>query len=90
MGQVILSLIEYDELKKQANLVEQTKDCFLLEKSYNGEIKLNISVGKAAEIFKALFSESYYNNETYEIEVDKDLLDYKTDVAGCYVKAVKK
>ena len=82
MGQVVLSLEEYDQLKKQTNI-------FSLEKSFCGEIKLSISVGKAAEIFKAMFEESIYNNGTYEIQVDKDL-DYTTDVPGFYVKAVKK
>lgn len=89
MGQVVLSLEEYDQLKKETNIAAQVRDCFSLEKTYGGEIKLSISVGKAAEIFKAMFEESIYNNGTYEIQVDKDL-DYTTDVAGYYVKAVKK
>lgn len=89
MGQVVLSLEEYDQLKKQADVVAQVKDCFSLDRSYGGEVKLNISVGKTAEIFKAMFAESVYNDGTYEVQVDKDL-GYTTDVAGYYVKAVKK
>lgn len=89
MGQVVLSLEEYDQLKKQADVVAQVKDCFSLDRSYGGEVKLNISVGKTAEIFKAMFAESVYNDGTYEVQVDKDF-GYTTDVAGYYVKAVKK
>ena len=89
MGQVVLDLEEYDQLKKQTDIAAQVRDCFSLKRSYNGEIKLNISVGKAAEIFKAMFDESIYNDGTHEIEVDGNL-DYNTDVAGYYVKAVEK
>lgn len=89
MGQVVLSLEEYDQLKKQADVVAQVKDCFSLDKTYSGEIKLSVSVGKAAEIFKAMLEESCYNNGAYEIQIDKDV-DYIVDVAGYYVKAVKK
>lgn len=89
MGQVSLSLEEYDQLKKQTNIAAQVRDCFSLEKSYGGEIKLSISVGKAAEIFKSIFEQSIYSNGTYEIQVNKDL-DYTTDVAGYYIKAVKR
>ena len=89
MGQVVLSLEEYDQLKKETNITAQVRDCFSLEKSYGGEIKLSISVGKAAEIFKSIFEQSIYSNSTYEIQVDKDL-DYTTDVAGYYIKAVKR
>ena len=90
MGQVHLSLEEYDQLKKQADVVAQVRDCFSLYRSYDGnEIKLNISLDKAAEIFKAMFSESVYNNGSYEIQVG-DSQWGETDVAGYYVKAVKK
>lgn len=89
MGQVVLSLEEYDQLKKQADIAAQTRDCFSLDKNFSGEIRLYVSVGKAAEIFKSIFDKSLYNDDTYEIQVDKDL-DYTVDVAGYYVKAVKK
>ena len=90
MGQVVLSLEEYDQLKKQADIAAQTRDCFALYRGYSGDIKLQVTVGKAAEIFKAMFSESRYNDGSYEIEVDEERLLYETDVAEYYVKAVKK
>lgn len=91
MGQVNLSLEEYDQLKKKADVAAQVRDCFTLDRGYNGnEIKLSISVIKAAEIFKAMFAESVYNNGNYEVEVDEEILLYEVDVAGYYVKAVKK
>lgn len=90
MGQVNLSLEEYDQLKKQTDLVAQVRDCFSLERNYNGdEIKLNISISKAAEIFKAMFLESEYNDGSYEIQIINTQFD-EIDVAGYYVKAVKK
>lgn len=89
MGQVILSLEEYDQLKKQADLAEQARDCFTLGKGYDGDIKLNISISKAAEIFKAMFAESVYNDGSYEIQ-EKYYQWEEADVAGYYVKAVKK
>lgn len=89
MGRVILSLEEYDQLKKQADLVAQVGDCFTLYRGYDGDIKLNISISKAAEIFKAMFAESVYNDGSYEIQVKHSQWD-ETDVAGYCVKAVKK
>ena len=89
MGQVILSLEEYDQLKKQADVIAQVRDCFTLYRGYEGDIKLNISISKAAEIFKAMFAESVYNDGSYEIQVNYSQWD-ETDVAGYYVKAVKK
>ena len=89
MGQVILSLEEYDQLKKQADVVAQVKDCFSLDRVYNGDIKLNVSISKAAEIFKAMFAESVYNDGSYEIQVNPVQFD-EIDVAGYYVKAVRK
>ena len=90
MGQVILSLEEYDQLKKQTDVVAQVRDCFSLDKNYNGdEIKLNIAISKAVEIFKSMFLESKYNDGSYEIQVNHSKWD-EIDVAGYYVKAVKK
>lgn len=90
MGQVNLSLEEYDQLKKQADVAAQVRDCFTLDRGYDGDIKLQVTVGKAVEIFKAMFSESAYNDGNYEVEVDEERLSYEIDVAGYYVKAVKK
>lgn len=89
MGRVILSLEKYDQLKKEADIAAQVRDCFTLNRDYNGDIKLQITVGKAAEIFKAMFAKSLYNDGSYEIQVDK-VLWHETEVAGYYVKAVKK
>ena len=90
MGQVILSLEKYDQLKKEADIAAQVRDCFTLNRSYDGkEIKLNISISKAAEIFKAMFSESAYNDGSYEIQLNLYQWD-ETDVAGYCVKAVKR
>ena len=90
MGQVNLSLEEYDQLKKQADVAAQVRDCFSLYRNYSGdEIKLNISISKAAEIFKAMFVESVYNDGSYEIQLEHSQFS-ETDVAGYCIKAVKK
>lgn len=90
MGQVNLSLLEYNQLMKQADVAAQVRDCFTLYRSYDGnEIKLNISISKAAEIFKAMFAKSVYNDGSYEIQLNLSQWD-EIDVAGYYVKAVKK
>lgn len=90
MGQVNLSLEEYDNLKKQADIAAQARECFVISRSYNSDVTLKISVGKAAELFKSLFNGSIYDDGSYEIEVDENNLDYETEVASYYVKAVKK
>ena len=89
MGQVVLSLEKYDQLKKEADIAAQLRDCFTLNREYNGDIKLQITVGKAAEIFKSMFATSLYNDGSYEVQVDKEWW-YETEVAGYYVKAVRK
>lgn len=89
MGQVVLSLEEYDQLKKQADVVAELKGCFKLEKDYEGkEITLAIPVKKAAEIFGELFTESEYNDGSYVMEIEHK--DYTVNVANWYVKALKK
>ena len=96
MGQVILSLEEYNELKKQADTVQATKEaieslkeCFVLEKDYKGEeITLAISNMKAAEVFSIMFEASEFNDGTYELEVDPG--EYSSSIATHRIKAVKK
>ncbi len=98
MGQVILSLEEYEELKKKADAGEiardvanSYRDIFKLYKSYGDDkIVLEIKVKKAAEILKSMIVESEFNDGTYEVEVDENNLDYGANVAEYYVKAVKK
>lgn len=90
MGQVILSLEEYDQLKKQADLVTQTKECFELRKRYDGEITLGISLGKTKEIFKKIFESSRYASD-FEMQTREDInYNYVDEVSGYYIKAVKK
>lgn len=87
MGQVALSLIEYENLRQR-----DVRNYFSLEEDYNGEVKLTIKTEKAAEIFNKLFKGSVFDNGAYEIDTDKE--GYKrgrtADVCGYYVKAVKK
>lgn len=98
MGQVLLSLEEYEVLKKKADAGEIARDVangyrdiFKLYKSYGDDkIVLEIKVKKAAEILKSMLVESEFNDGTYEVEVDEDNLDYGANVAEYYVKAVKK
>ena len=96
MGQVILSLEEYNELKGQADAnkaikeaIENLKECFVLEKDYTGkEITLAISNMKAAEVFNIMFEASEFNDGTYELEVDPG--EYNSSIATHRIKAVKK
>ncbi|WP_410495056.1 hypothetical protein QTL86_12950 [Cellulosilyticum sp. ST5] len=75
MAQVILSLEEYEELKKKADAGEIARDVaknyrniFKLYKAYGDEkIYLEIEVGKVAEILKSMLIENGFNNDTYEI-----------------------
>ena len=96
MGQVVLSLDEYNELKRQADAVqtvkeaiESLKECFVLEKDYKGqEITLGISIVKAAEIFNKMFEASEFNDGTYELKVEP--IEYSSSIATHRIKAVKK
>lgn len=96
MGQVILSLEEYNELKGQTDAVqvmkeaiESLKECFVLEKDYKGEeITLGISTVKAAEIFNKMFEASEFNDGTYELKVEP--IKYSSSIATHRIKAVKK
>ncbi len=96
MGQVILNLEEYEELRKKADAnkamkeaIESLKECFVLEKDYKGEeITLAISNVKAAEIFNIMFEASEFNDGTYELKVDPGL--YTSSIASHRIKAVKK
>ena len=96
MGQVILSLEEYNELKEKMDAIqamkeaiESLKECFVLEKDYKGEeITLGISIVKAAEIFTKMFEASEFNDGTYELEVDPGV--YTSTIASHRIKAVKK
>lgn len=90
MGQVILSLIEYDQLKKKSDEVAQLKECFKLNKNYDGKITLRIPVEKATKIFKKLFDESEYNDGSYVLDIDSRYIDIDADIAEWYVKAIKK
>lgn len=89
MGQVLLSLEEYEELKKKGDAVAELSKCFRIEKSYSEkEVSLSISITKAAEIFKAMFNGSKYDDGTFEIY--EDIRNYNISVADYYIKAVKK
>ena len=96
MGQVILSLEEYNELKKQADAVQATKEaieslkeCFVLEEDYRGEeITLGISTVKAAEIFNKMFEVSKFNDGTYDLKVNPG--EYSSSIATHRIKAIKK
>ena len=96
MGQVILNLEEYEELRKKADAnkamkeaVESLKECFVLEKDYTGkEITLAISNVKAVEVFSIMFEASEFNDGTYELEVDPG--EYSSSIATHRIKAVKK
>ncbi|MHC1750705.1 MAG: hypothetical protein AB9856_20730 [Cellulosilyticaceae bacterium] len=88
MGQVILSLEEYDQLRKQADGKKELSNCFELKKDYSGELRLSIEVSKAQEIFKTLFTGSKFDNGTYVIN-EKEC-DYSDDIANYYINATKK
>ncbi|WP_410497233.1 hypothetical protein QTL86_11320 [Cellulosilyticum sp. ST5] len=89
MGQVILSLEEYEKLRKQADAVAELSKCFVIVESFNEkEVTLSIPVAKAAEIFKAMFVGSKYDDGTFEIH--EDIRNYNISVADYYIKAVKK
>lgn len=89
MGQVILSLEEYEKLRKQADAVAELSKCFVIvESSYEEAVTLSIPVAKAAEIFKAMFVGSKYDDGTFEIH--EDIRNYNISVADYYIKAVKK
>lgn len=87
MGQVILSLEEYDQLKKKADGKEELAKCFELDKDYNGKVQLNISIQKAQEIFKVLFEGSKFDDGTYVINEKES--DYNEGIASYYINATK-
>ena len=89
MGQVILSLEEYEKLRKQADAVAELSNCFELDADFDrGRITLGIPIKKAAEIFKTMFIGSEYDDGTFEIK--EELRNYSINVADYYINAVKK
>lgn len=89
MAQVILSLEEYEKLRKQADAVAELSKCFELNTDYDStKVSLAIPVKKAAEIFKTMFTGSEYDDGTFEIK--EDIKNYSISVADYYINAIKK
>lgn len=89
MGQVSLSLEEYDQLKQKADATAELSKCFELDADFDRRrITLAIPIKKAAEIFKTMFIGSEYDDGTFEIK--EELKNYSINVADYYINAVKK
>ena len=84
MGKVILSIEEYEDLRKQADL----KECFSLKKNYDdSRINLTISQDKAVSIFNELFSTSKFKDDYVIVE---NSTNFNIEIADFYIKAVRK
>lgn len=86
MGQVMLSLEEYNELRDQARKAAAVRDCLMLEKSYNGNVELAIDMKKAAETFRILMEGSQFK-DTHTVMEDPTMLDTYT-IATYSLRAV--